>query len=278
MVRNNLRKITLTLHKSEVSILWYIGTAPAYEIIRQINVAEALEIPNTSLNHHFTKLKHRGLIDQINQLTAKGKKFLRYLKHWDKSFEKKLRAHKIQVTLFLAKPVEDFGKVKNCILTPFTNKRYSGLKTELNGCKVMFYSKKKVVVKLPDVLANNDEEIVSAIDDVLGQLIEALELEFEGLVVDSYKICEFSSMHIAVLDSVIAEAFMLKNGRCYSDGRFAIDGSHGGSELEVERVDTALEDIKVLVEWEEMARENERLKKEMCELESQLADFRNNVD
>ena len=138
----------------------------------------------------------------------------------------------------------------------------------------MFYGKKKAVVVIPDIYGNNDEEISAAITDFISQLIEVLEEEFEGLKVDHYKPARFTSMHVAILDSVIAESFLLNTNHCYSNGRVAIDCSHKRFELEAEKGKTAIEDIEVLVKCEELVRENLKLKKRVEEVESHLEKIR----
>ncbi len=270
MVRRFFCKRVPTLHKKQLKILLYVASRPDYEIITQTDTAETLNETLTTLNYHFTKLKQQGLLDKNNKLHEKGKKLLRFLKHWDKTFNKKLRAHKIQITLYLSRAPDNIREIKNCILTPFTNKRYEGLKTETLGCQVLFYSSKKAVVILPDIYANNDEEIAAALADTIRQLIEALQMEFTGLKIDDYKPAKFTSMHVAVLDSIIAEWFILKNKRCFSNGRFGVDKSHGRYEAEAEDVKTALADIEVLVKYDDLARENESLRSKIREIEAQL--------
>ena len=198
------------------------------------------------------------------------------MKHWDKTFNKMLRAHKIQITLYLIRCPKNLEEIRNIVFTPFTNNRYRGLKCELRGCEIMFYGKKKAVVVIPDIYGNNDEEISAAITDFISQLIEVLEEEFEGLKVDHYKPARFTSMHVAILDSVIAESFLLDKKHCYPNGGVAIDCSHKRPELEAEKGGTALEDIEVLVKYEELARENKELKKRIEEVESYLEKIRKN--
>ncbi len=276
MVRKYIRKATVTLHKDQMLILFHIASLEDWIIVTQTNVSKVLNKPISSLNYHFTKLKKKGLLDKWNSLTSKGKRVLRYLKHWDKTFDKMLRAHKIQVTLFLSKVPESLQSIKNTVLTPFNNKRYKGLKLELMGCHIMFYGANKAVAVLPDIYGNNDEEISAALCDTIEQLTKVLEDEFKGLKVDEYKPAKFSSMHVAILDSIIADLFLLEKQRCYSNGRIAVDGSHGRSELEAENGNTALEDIEALVKYEDLARENKVLKERVNEVESLLENLRKN--
>jgi len=273
VVRKYISKVPYTLHKTQMLILFYIASLESWQVVTQTKVSNALIRPITSLNYHFTKLRREGLLNEQNCLTDKGKKALRYLKQWDKTFDKKLRAHKIQVTIFLAK-CPDLQKIKNVVFTPFTNNRYDGLKCELKGCIVMFYSSNKAVAVIPDIYGNTDEEIASAVSDFASQLIGVLEFEFKGLKIDNFKVAKFSSMHVAILDSVIAESFLVEKGHCYSNGRIAIDSSHGRNELEAESGDTALEDIEILVKYESLAQENKILKDRVREVESELENLR----
>jgi len=273
MVRKYFSKVPYTLHKNQMLVLFYIASLEAWKIVTQTDVANALNKPITSLNYHFTKLRQEGLLNKQNNLTDKGKKVLRYLKHWDKTLDKKLRAHKIQITFFIAK-CPDLNGVRNMVFNPFTNDRYSALKCELKGCTIMFYSRKKAVAVIPDIYGNSDEEIASAVSDFASQLINVLESEFEGLKVDYFKPAKFSSMHVAILDSVIADSFLLEKGYCYSNGRVAIDSSHGRAELEAESGNTALEDIEILVKYESLAQENKDLKERVKEVESMLENLR----
>ncbi len=277
MVRKYFSKSPYTLHQNQMLILFYIASLDSWEIVTQTNIAEALNKPITSLNYHFTKLKKEGLLSKENALTDKGKKVLRYLKHWDKTLEKKLRAHKIQVTLFLAR-CPNLRKIGNVAFTPFTNNRYSGLKCELKGCVVMFYgiNPKKAVAVIPDIYGNTDEEIASAIADFISQLIRVLESEFEGLKIQDFRAAKYSSMHVAILDSLIAESFLIDNSHCYSNGRIAVDCSHGRPELEAESGDTALEDIEVLVKYESLMQENQMLKSKIEQIEQNLENLKKN--
>ena len=272
MVRKYVRKVT-SLHKTELLILFYITSLEEWKIITQTDVAKTFNKPITSLNYHFTKLRERGFIAKDNHLTNNGRKYLRYLKHWDKTLNKMVRAHKIQIILYLLR-CPNLEELKNIVFTPFTNNRYRGLKCELMGCEVMFYGDKKAVAVIPDVYGNSDEEISAAVVDFISQLIEVLESEIQGLKVDSYKPARFTSMHVAILDSVIAESFLLEKGHCHSNGRVAIDRSHGRPELEAEKGETALEDIEVLIKYESLARENQKLKKRVEEVESCLEKVR----
>jgi len=259
-------------------ILVYCASSLADEIVKQIDCADALNKSITTINYNFTKLKKWGLINNKNQLTDYGKKFLQHFKRWDKTLKKRIRSHNLQVRLYLTKLPKDFEKLYGSILTPFTNKRYKGLKIQLNGCSVMFYSHKKVIVKLPDIFGNNEDEVASALLDCITQIIDLLKLEFPGLEVNCYEQASVTTMHVAVLDSVIAEQYILKKGSHYSDGRISVDKSHGVYELEAEDPKTALADVEVLVKSEDLTREIEALRTKIKKYESLIEEFRKNKE
>jgi hypothetical protein len=259
---------TVLLNDTELKILLEIASTNETQLIKQIDVADKLGIPLTTLNYHFKKLRSREFIDKSNRLTDECKRLLQHWKHWDKSLEKKLRAHKIQLVISLSKPPKNLDNVVNYTFTPFTNKRYNGLKTQVLGSKVMFYGGKKVVVKIPDIYGNNGDEIATSLNDFSWQIIEVLENEFDGLKVDSFKPVKYNSMHVAILDSIIAKNYILEHGSIYSNGRITVDKSHGRYELETESSKTALEDIELFVKYEDLVRENERLKTALNKYES----------
>ncbi|MBT3865825.1 hypothetical protein HOF78_01835 [Candidatus Woesearchaeota archaeon] len=250
-------KIILTIHSMDESLL-----------IKQTDISDKLGVPNTTLNYHFTKLREWGLIDKQNKLTDKCKRILRYWKQWDKDLGVKLRAHKIQIVIYLSKLPKNFEDIQGYMFTPFSNNRYSGLKTEVLGSKVMFYGGKKAVVKIPDVYGNDDEEIMMAITEFITQIIQVLKSEFNGLKVDSYKPARYSCMHVAILDSIIAESYIVKHKHNYSNRGIAVDKSHGRYELEAESPKNSLEDIEVLVGYEDLEKEKKRFKDEVNKYES----------
>jgi DNA-binding MarR family transcriptional regulator len=275
-VRRYFCKDIISFSEKELMILLYILSKKEYEIITQTKAANVVEESISTLNYHFKRLRKQGYINHMNYLTNKGKKLIRYLKKQDKILNKKLRAHNIQITLFLAKCPKNLNKIRSSIFTPFTNGRYNGLKAEIEGAKVMIYGPKKGVVTLQDIYGDDDEEIAATLIDSIAQIIQILETEFPGLKVNTYEPAKFHSMHVAVLDSIIAEKFILKNKRNYSNGRIAVDKSHGRYELEAEDAKTALEDIEILVKYEDLVRENERLRNKIKETESLLK--KNGID
>lgn len=261
-VRTIFRSCTYDIDKKLLEILFTIASFKKHILISQKLLSVMLKASPTTLNYRVRKLKTLDLIKEDNHLSEKGKKAIRYFKHWDKTISKKLRAHKIQISINLLKLPTNFFDIKHKILTPFTNQKYRGLKGQLIGSQVLFYSSKKLIVKLPDVFGNTSEEITGAINDCIQQLFTVLTQEFPGIIFDSYEICKFDSMHVAILNSIIAETFLLKEGRCYhGEGGLCIDGSHGGNELEVEELENITENIEVLIKYEDLVRENKKLTK-----------------
>lgn len=261
-VRRIFRSDSTLFTENEMKILFFIGMRKEDPILFQTDIAKALEKPLTSVNYQIQKLRSLGLITKKLELTNKGKKTIQYFKQWDKTLSKKLRAHKIQVRVKISKIPYNFFDIKHKILKPFSNQKYRGLKCQLLGSTVLFYSSRKLVVKIPDIFGNSNEEIMAAIDDCMQQIFTVLSQEFRGIVFDSYEVCKFDSMHVAILNSVIAETFLLKEGRCYhGGGGLCIDGSHGVPELECEELENISENIEVLMKYEDLAAENKRLQK-----------------
>ncbi|MGV8171922.1 MAG: winged helix-turn-helix transcriptional regulator, partial [Candidatus Woesearchaeota archaeon] len=245
-VRKTFRKIASgSFKKIPMLILFYVASRPEDELITQTDIAQKLKVPITTVNYHIIKLKSEGFLNDMNRLTNEGIKVIRFFKEWDKNFDRKIRAHNIQLTIFLKRPPDNFEEIRTTIYEPFTNKRYRGLKAEIQGCKVLIYSKKKAITTLPDIYASNDEdvtadeEIAATILHCWSQLKTGLEMEFPGLEIADYKPAKFTTMHVAVLDSIIAKSYILKTGHNYSNGRVAFDKSHDRYELESEDVDHA---------------------------------------
>ena len=160
----------------------------------------------------------------------------------------RLRAHNIQIKFRVIKCPNGFPNcyLRKGIYEPCTNRRYSGLKTELLGCKVMFYSPRKIICVLPNIYTNTDEEISSRIMLVVSDLKEALEQEFEGIRIDDYEIARIQTMHVAVLNAIIAKTFLIK-GLTYSSKKIAIDKSHGIPEIEITDPAVSLDYIEKLL-------------------------------
>jgi hypothetical protein len=136
---------------------------------------------------------------------------------------------------------------------------------ELVNCSIMIYSSRKIVVKLPDIYGDDDEVIAATAMSAIEQLLEALKLEF-GIEVNGYELARFTALHLAVLNSTVAEKYILKNGCNFKGKRISVDRSNGIYELEAENADTALEDIEVLVKVEDLVAESEKLKEMISEL------------
>ena len=258
-VRTIIRIPTYELPEKSLKVLFTIASVEKDFIISQRFIADTIKSPITTVNYQVTKLRTKGLIDKQNQLTESGKDVIRYFNHWDKTYSKKLRAHKVQISVTIIQLPSNFWTKKHHILKPFTNSKYKGLKGTLRGSSLCFYSSKKLVVKIPDIFANNSDEIVCAIDDSLEQLFQIINDEMPGIKLGTYDICKFNSMHCAILNSTIAESFLLKEGRCYSNKEFCIDGSNGVPELEAENLETVFENIDFLVKYEDLATENKRM-------------------
>lgn len=254
------RNSTYKLNEKKLKILFAVGSKKPWETITQKNFSEMLNEPLTSLNYHFKDLKKVGLIDTNNKLTTKGEQALRYFKHWDKTLSKKLRAHKIQISCDIASLPSDFFKIKHKILSPFTNSKYRGLQGELLGSQILFYSSKKLVLKIPDVFGNKSEELIAGITSYVEDMRFILEEEFSGLKLKNYEICKFNSMHVAVLNSIVAETFLLQEKRTFQGSKLAIDKSHGVPELECEKICNIFEDIEFLISYDDLVKENKKLR------------------
>lgn len=273
-VRTIFRTSTGGMHKIKIKILSLLYWRSKSTIFSQQNLANQLKIPKTTLNYHFVQLKRSNLIDNFGSLTIDGSNLVRSFNHWDKN-PTTLRAHKIQISINILNLPPNFFKLKHKMLKPFTNRRYKGLKGILQGTTLIFYSTQKLVIKLRDIFANTNEEIVGAIEECISQAIDLIQMEFPGIKLGNYEICKFNSMHCAILNSTIAKNYLLKKGSTMQSDEVCIDGSHGVPELEVERLNNIFENTNVLLKYEELVKENERLKvliKEHKELPLELTE------
>jgi len=238
--------------KSAYKILMFIGTHQDRTLTFQTQIANELDMKITTVNYHITKFKQEGLIKEDLKLTEKGFKAFKFL--WENENKKVLRAHNIQVKFNVIKCPSSFPLCfSKSIYQPLTNNKYRGLKTKLNGFTVMFYSPKKIVCVLPDIYGDNNEEISSTVQLLIPQLKEILENEFQGIKTDNYELAKIQTMHIAVLNSVIAKSYLLK-GFTYEGKDTAIDNSKGKPENEATNPSTALNNIEELMEKEEKQR------------------------
>jgi len=234
-------------------IFLYIGLHQNGDLTFQNEISKHFKIPLTTLNYHITKFKGEGLIKNGLNLTDDGKKLFRYM--WENIGKKKLRAHNIQIVFNVVICPSYFPDCfSKSIYQFFSNSKYRAIKTELRGMTVMFYSPKKIVCVLRNIYANNDEEISSALQLVITEIKSLLEKEFEGIKINGYEIAKIQKMHIAVLNSVIAEKYLIK-GATEENNKFAIDGSDKGREIEITEPSTALRDIMDLLELDESFKE-----------------------
>jgi DNA-binding MarR family transcriptional regulator len=233
-------------------IFMYIATHQEGDLLYQKSLEEHLNAPYTTINYHITKFKQEGLISIYLELTDKGKKLFKYI--WENCDKKLLRAHNIQVKFNVFKCPRNFPEVfSKLIYQPITNKKYKGIKAELNGITLMFYSPKKIVCTLKDIYADNDEEISSAIQILVPDIKKLIELEFEGVVIGGCELAKIQSMHVAVLDSIIAKNHVIK-GFTLENKDYAIDRSKGRYEVELTNPSNALRDIMDLVFLENKAK------------------------
>ncbi|MCX6746868.1 MAG: hypothetical protein NTU63_01905 [Candidatus Pacearchaeota archaeon] len=209
-------------------------------------------MPISTLNYWITNFKQEGLIDKHLKLTNKGLKLFKFM--WDTYDKSKLRTHNIQVIFQVVKCPSSFPDCfSKEIYQPLSNKKYKGIKTILNGFTCMFYSPKKIVCVLPDIYADTDEEISSQIQLTINLLRSILEDEFAGIKIEDYTLARIQTIHIAVLNSIKAKAYLLK-GFTEENKEFAIDNSHGKSEIELTNPDNALRDIMDLLKLDKDGR------------------------
>lgn len=272
-VSDIFRISTPKLNQNKMKILFAIGCVSKEKIVLQKDLSKALNIPLSSIGYHITNLRSEELINKNNKLTKKGRQAIQYFKHWDKTFTKSLRAHKIQISLSITSLPSNFFTLRHKTLSPFTNKRYQGLKGEIEGTQILFYSSKKAMLILPEVYGNNDQEILGAINSITQNLYDAIKLEFPGIKLGDYEICKFTSMHCAIVNSVIAESFLLQKGSCYSSDEICIDNSHGKPELECENLDNVFDNLGIMMNYEQLAQENKQIKALLHEL---TTTFKNN--
>ncbi len=248
-LRENIRKIFRNPTSIPNRIMIYLGVHQDSGITYQTTMAKELKIPVTTLNYWNTKFKQEGLLHFQKspiKLTDLGIKTFKYL--WDNSGKTILRAHNIQVKFNVIKC--NWNSIcSNEIYEPLTNKKYKGIKTKLSGFTVMFYSPKKIVCVLPDVYADNDEEIASCVMLMVKDVKSIIQSEF-NCVLGTTEIAKIQSMHIAVLNSNIAKSYLL-TGFTKETNEYSIDNSHGVPEVELTNPATALANIKDLIKLDE---------------------------
>lgn len=229
------------------------------KVTTQREIAKVLKVPISTINYHFSKLRKEKSIGEKNELLTFGRRKYNFLIHWDNAFSQKLRAHKIQIKLNIVEN-PNFSELQNKGFSPFTNKHYKGLKIELENSTLLFYSPKSAVLNLPDIFANTNEEILAQINACIIQIQQILFKEFE-IIIEGYEIYKFSSMHIAIPNSLVAQNYLLEKKHILTANQgFSIDNSHNKPELEVENLDKIFEKIGICAKYEDLAKENEQLK------------------
>jgi len=259
-MKKDFRKI---FRKVPYETLMFIGLNQDKKFLTQTLIAREIGIPITTLNYwikQFTKFDGEGLIHSTKniKLTDKGNKLFKYL--WNNLKDsKKLRGHNIVLVYDVVCGNVCLRQLRS-VAEPFTNKRYEGLKIEVLGCKAVLYSGKKIVVALKDIYTDEGEDIAGVIALLSSQIANLLEQEYKIKVNSSnYKI---KKLHTAVLNSVVAESYIIKNKATFSASGIDIDKSHKKYELEATGLDS-LERIGGLIKYEEMFKENQELKKEL---------------
>ena len=239
--------LTFFRNKFRYQIFLWLGANQEKCICYVSIIAREMNVHYTSLNYHITKIKEEGLIDSNLRLTKEGIRIFKFL--WENENKTLLRAHNIQIVFKLDKCPYDFP---NCfsreIYKPFSNNRYKGIQTTLNNMEVMFYSEKKIVCVLPDIYADNDEEISSAVQLEIPKIKKILEDEFNGIGINDYKIARIQTMSVAILNSIYAKTVALK-GFTYEGKNIAVDVSDT-PELELTNSLNCLRDIDMLMKLE----------------------------
>jgi len=223
-------------------------------ITYQTQIARELKKPITTINYWITKFKQEGLINKQLKLTTKGNRAFKFL--WENEDKSVLRAHNLQVKFRVIKCPRNFPECfSKSIYELITNERYRGIRTQLNGITVMFYSPKKIICVLKDIYADTDEEISSTIQLMISELRKILEDEFQGIKLGDSELARIQTMHISVLKSTIAKTYLLK-GFTKENRDYAIDDSHGIPEVELTNPSNALKDIMDLLNFEKIVRKN----------------------
>lgn len=251
-------KVRKNFRKSPCATFLYLGANRGAGITFQTEIARSLKKPITTINYHITKFKQEGLIDKYLKLTPSGLRLFERL--WnDNTFSRSFRAHNLQVRFDVVKCPYKFP---NCfsgkIYTPFSNGRYKGLQTKIGDIVVLFYSPKKIVCVLPDIFADKKEDILSVIGLTCDKLRTALENEFEGIRIEDHQLAQITTLHIAKMNTDIAQSFVFHVGN-YKSNKIEIDQSKGPPEIETVDPRTAVYDLEII---EEMDRIKDMIKQE----------------
>jgi len=252
-MKNKFRNLSRKGTGLSYSIFMYIGLNQNGELTYQRQIANYFHKVDSTISHHITKFRAQGLISKQKNpitLTTSGKKLFKYL--WNSTNRKNLRCHNVQVVFNVLKSADGFPHDLTTIYEPLTNKKYKGIKAILHGFTCMCYSEKKIVAVLKNIFADTDEEISSVIQMQVSEVKSLLESEF-NIKLRTYKIAKIQRMHIAVLNSEIAKAYLLK-GFTEENKEFAIDNSHGIPETELTNNNTALRNIMSLLNIENIVK------------------------
>lgn len=170
------------------------------------------------------------------KLTIKGHKFVQDLMGRVNNSDR-FRCHNLSLTIYLSKVPR--GLERNKAFCPFSNKRYSGLKAELLGCKFFYYGSNKAILYLTDLFGENRDEILDKLHSLVHQIIHVLKNEFD-VEVEGFESYKLNTGHISLMGELngVKGSFKSEN--------FTIDCSHKTSEVEAENPDTLFEDIEKL--------------------------------
>jgi len=168
------------------------------------------------------------------KLTDKGRKFIQ---EYMGRVKDKYRLHHLSATLYLSKIPKDLAK--NIAFCPFSNKRYTGLRTELLGGKFFYYGKDKAVLYLPDIFGESKEELLDKLHSFIHQVIEILKIEFD-VEIEGFEAYKLNTGHVSLMGE------LKKVNGYFKSGNFCVDCSHGKPEIEAENVNSLFEDIEEL--------------------------------
>lgn len=256
MNKKFLRNFLRNRNALQYKIFMKLGLYQEDKILYQTDLAKMLKKTSSTINYHITKFYQEGLINKKLELTGKGMRLFRYL--WENADKKILRAHNIQIKFILRKcPTHYIERYSDKIIQIITNTRYRGfksqIKSEWGNITLMLYSKKKIICVLKDIFADTDEEISAQVQLVSMDLKEKIELEFEGIEIDTYECVKIQSSHIALLDSILSESLSIK-GFTYESKELALDKSNGRYESELTNPQNNLGGIEFVKDLEDKIR------------------------
>lgn len=243
-----------------------------YDKITLNSLANQLNKGISTIKFHTDKLKDEGIIKSNFHITSKGYNLIKHLMRSHEFQVSNLRAHKLQIRFEEVDFMKGFNKYRQTFTSFYIRDTHQiGVKSELYDCKITFYPGKKVImVTLPDIFAESKEEILDVINDLAGNIKQIIEEQIIGVKFKKMFVYSLVSNHVAIYDSIIAEKYFELDGKHFKNNKFELDQSHGVPELESINKDTAFEDISELLKFENIARENEELKKEIEDLKSKI--------